>query len=89
MRKISCGSSRYLLSIPEPYRDWIDENVIKTRKFSSTAEYLRYLLRQDIQRHGPLPEITPKPPRKRKTAAVSPRVHTPPSMSDPVPAPSA
>ena len=90
MRKISPdGSSKFIFTVPEPYRVWIDEKMVSTGKFISVAAYMRYLLRQDIQRHGPLPEVTPKAPRKRKSAVSAPPARTPLPTSAPAPAPAA
>ena len=90
MVKLSGVTKKFIFSIPDAYRDWIREHKIATWQFDSEAAYMRYLVRQDIQREGPLPEITPKPPRKkRKAAASSPLVGTPVPTSDAAQSPAA
>ena len=84
MVKLSGVTKKFIFSIPDAYRDWIREHKIATGKFDSEAAYMRYLVRQDIQREGPLPEITPKPPRKKRTSSRPKTVAAPagPSQTD-------
>ena len=64
MGKINESYSKLLVNLPESHLAWANEHI--KGRFNFLGEYLRYLLRQDILRHGPLPTPIPKVERREE-----------------------
>lgn len=87
MAKIGEPSKKFIIRIPMSYIKWIDDHKISTKEFDYRSDYFRYLIRQDIQRVGPLPQPIEKSRKKGRSA--SQPGGTPPATSDSAPPPSA
>jgi len=87
MGKLADKPHKFLMNLPESH--YVRMVELMKDRFDSMASYLRYLIRQEIQRYGPLPNAT-KPSRRRAPApepASAPAdtpLHTPDQPDEPV-----